>query len=379
MNILIVIDTLASGGAQKLKVELASGLNLRGHNVEFFIYDDNYNFYEPVLNKLKIKIHVCKRESQGFSWKVVKGLRNIVKSSRFDHVISSLHAPSIYASIALIGIKNTKLTVCEESSSLAKISYLKRYMFYLASLMSDNLVTNSHNEYKLIRKLPGRSKKTKVIWNGFDLSSINFFINHNSQRKGISKLLIVGRVAFPKNGVNLLKALSLFESRNGWVPEINWIGRRDYDLRSLKDKRSKEMIDQMDNYLETHKSLSSNFNWLGSVPDVFAYYKTTDALLSVSLYEGMPMVICEAMLSGCFVIASSVCDHPKVLGNNERGLLCDPSSPKSICLAIEKLNIMQAKEKVNIIQNARKYAEINFDREHMLDEYESLIYSHTNR
>ena len=58
------------------------------------------------------------------------------------------------------------------------------------------------------------------------------------------------------------------------------------------------------------------------------------------------MVICEAMLSGCFVIASSVCDHPKVIGNNERGLLCDPSSPKSICLAIEKLNIMQAKKKL---------------------------------
>ena len=64
--------------------------------------------------------------------------------------------------------------------------------------MSDNLVTNSHNEFKLIRKLPGRSKKTKVIWNGFDLSSINFFINHNSQRKGISKLLVVGQLLFQK-------------------------------------------------------------------------------------------------------------------------------------------------------------------------------------
>ena len=50
MKILIVIDTLGTGGAQRLKVELAKGLVKAGHSVEFFIYDDNYNFYETTLN-----------------------------------------------------------------------------------------------------------------------------------------------------------------------------------------------------------------------------------------------------------------------------------------------------------------------------------------
>ena len=39
MKILIVIDTLGSGGAQKLKVKLAKGLKKKGYEVEFFIYD----------------------------------------------------------------------------------------------------------------------------------------------------------------------------------------------------------------------------------------------------------------------------------------------------------------------------------------------------
>ena len=55
MKILIVIDTLASGGAQKLKVQLAKGLLNRNHEVEMCIYDSNYPFYERQLRNAGIK------------------------------------------------------------------------------------------------------------------------------------------------------------------------------------------------------------------------------------------------------------------------------------------------------------------------------------
>ena len=51
MKILIVIDTLGSGGAQKLKVKLAKGLKKKGYEVEFFIYDSNYPFYESEIKQ----------------------------------------------------------------------------------------------------------------------------------------------------------------------------------------------------------------------------------------------------------------------------------------------------------------------------------------
>ena len=67
MKILIVIDTLASGGAQKLKLQLAKGLLSRNFDVELFIYDSNYPFYEKELKKAGIKINVFERKSSGFS------------------------------------------------------------------------------------------------------------------------------------------------------------------------------------------------------------------------------------------------------------------------------------------------------------------------
>ena len=372
MKILIVIDTLGSGGAQKLKVQLARGLLNRNYEVEICIYDSNYPFYEKELRDAGIKINLFERISSGFSFYVLKKLRGLIKKSKFDVVIGSLHAPSIYAAFATIGVSKTKLIVCEESSSNAKIPLLKKYLFYFSTLVADYLIVNSFNEKKLIKKLPGRFNKTKVIWNGLDTNSVKFNPTTN-RSKGINKILVVGRLAYPKNGLNFLKALSLFESRNGWLPRITWVGRRDDDIRSSKDYLSIKMQKDMDFFLEQNKSIKNNWIWIESVDDIYEFYEQTDALIIPSIYEGLPLVLCEAMLSGCFVIASSVCDHPMIIGDNERGLLCDPLSPKSICISIENLNKMDPVFKSVIVKRARKYAVENFDLDQMLNKYETLI------
>ncbi len=372
MKILIVIDTLASGGAQKLKVQLAKGLLNRNHEVEMCIYDSNYPFYERQLRNAGIKINLFERKSIGFSLDVLKNLRSLINESKFDVVISSLHAPSIYSALACIGFNKPKLIVCEESSSNAKIPLLKKYLFYFSTLIADYLIVNSFNEKKLIKKLPGRFNKTKVIWNGFDTKSIKFNPSPNKS-KGVNKILVVGRVAYPKNGLNFLKALSLFKYRNGWLPKVTWVGRRDDDIRSSKDYMSIKMQRDMDFFLEQNKSIKKNWTWIESVDDIYEFYEKTDALIIPSIYEGLPLVLCEAMLSGCFVIASSVCDHPMIIGDNERGLLCNPLSPESICICLENLNNMDPEVKSIIVKRARKFAIKNFDIEQMLNKYETLL------
>ncbi len=373
MKLLIVIDSLASGGAQKLKYQLTQGLLKKNFTVELFIYDSNYPFYEKKFKNSGIRINISERKSKGFSLDVLKDLRKFIKKSRFDYVISSLHAPSIYASLATIGISKTRLIVCEESSSLAKVSFLKKYLFYFSTLISNFLVVNSYHEKELVKKLPGRNKKTKVIWNGFDIDSIKFRSKESHQSKGLKKILIIGRVAYPKNGLNFLKSLSLFELRNGWIPEVTWIGRRDIDKRSSKDYLSIKMQNEMDSFLKKNRLIQKKWTWLESVDDISEYYETNDVIVIPSIYEGLPMVLCEAMLSGCFVIASSVCDHPRILGDNERGILCDPFSPESICLALEKFHKLDPKKKLLITKNARKYAVDNFDLKTMVGKYEALL------
>jgi len=366
VKILIVIDTLASGGAQRLKGNLAKSLVDSGHEVELFIYDLKDDFFASKFQSHGVKIHAFEKEKKGFSLFVVQQLRSILLKNNYDGVISSMHAPSIYAALAMIGGLSGRLIVCEESSSKAPEPIFKKFLFYLASLSAYSVVANSFNEARLLKRRPGLSKKTHAILNGLEIPALSKD-QVVTQNKNL-KLLVVARIAYPKNGVNLLKALSLFYERNSWIPEVNWAGRRDgsYD-------KSIVMQEEMDDYLLNNTKLSSKWTWLGEVKDITSFYRKSDALLLVSIYEGLPLVICEAMIEGCFVIASNVCDHPFIIGDEDRGLLCEPLSPESICNSIERLSMMSFTEKSKMIRNARKFAELNFDQGSMARAYESLL------
>lgn len=365
MRILIVIDSLGSGGAQTLKAQLAKGLVDRGHDVAIFIYTAGSQFLASEFAKAGIKVHVADKQRSGFSLGVLRNLRARVKLG-YDVVIASLHAPSIYASLAVLGSRNCRLIVCEESSSNAPIPFVRRLAFYFSTLRADAIVTNSFSEARLMQKLPGRRKKLHVIWNGYHLDSLPFRPKTSTTSSSEMSLLIVGRVAYPKNGTNLLKGLSLFLSRNRWLPNVSWVGRKDTDPRSI------DMQNEMEQFLIENPEVAKHWNWCGEVEDVKDYYQSSDALLHVSRYEGLPMVICEAMLSGCFVIASDVCDHPLLTGD-ERGLLCDPLSPESICNAIERFTKLTPEIRKNIILRARRFAEVEFDREEMVNKYENIL------
>ena len=62
-KILLVIDTLASGGGQKLCLNLAKGLISKSYEVEIFVYDTknkNFNFFNSEFDKLDLIIRTIK-------------------------------------------------------------------------------------------------------------------------------------------------------------------------------------------------------------------------------------------------------------------------------------------------------------------------------
>jgi len=363
MRILLVIDSLGSGGAQRLYAHLAKALSQAGHQVEVFIYVAENQFYKDDFHEAGIKIHIAEKDKPSFSWRVVEQLRAVIRTG-YDGIISAMHAPSVYAALAKIGIAQGKLVVCEVSSSAAPVPWIRKGLFYLAALMSDSVVANSYSEAGIMRGQIGLSRKVTAIWNGYDVDATEF---HPYQGKmKLKQLLVVGRIAYPKNAVNLLRGLLLFYSRNSWMPQVLWAGRRDLD------QRSRQMQVEMDAFLEAHPQVADSFHMLGEVKNIDELYQTSDALLHVSLYEGLPNVICEAMMLGCPVIASNVCDH-QLLAAEERGLLCDPFSPQSICDAIERFSNLSLEKRSEMALKSRKFSEEEFDISRMVNQFEMLL------
>ena len=365
MKILIVIDSLGSGGAQRIAAYLAEGLVKKKHTTDIFIYENQYDFFTSDFKKLKIQIHRVTYKSKNKiikGFKIISSLRSNV--SKYDVIVSFMHTPSIYSCISKIGISNLKHISFELSSSTAPVSYFKRILFYISCLLSDKVVTNSITETKLMSQKLFLSNKAVTIWNGYDLESMKF--NVHSYGQNIKQLLIVGRIAYPKNGLNLLKGLKSFYDRNGWLPEVIWAGREDLD------ERSKKMQYEMKSFLKMNSNVRDKFKFIGEVKNINEIYKQVDALIHPSIYEGLPNVICEAMLQGCCVIASSVCDHPAILDQN-RGILFDPVSPESISKSIEKFYSMSDNQRNKMAIKAREFAEENFSLNKMIESFENIF------
>jgi len=299
----------------------------------------------------------------GFSWKVLKELKVLMLSS--DIALSFLPAANIYCALVRILGSRTSHISCEMSTTNEIETKTRRFLANLANLCSNHVVCNSLTQADYVKDLPGMTNKVSTIWNGY-----NIYPSAKQPRKDSSllSLIVVGRIAYPKNGVRLLRALKLFNERNGYVPRLSWAGRDD---SGQKDKLMKE---QMIDFLSSNPDINEQFQFLGEVSDINTLYQNSDGLILVSLYEGLPNVICEAMLNKCPIIASHISDNSKLLGESEdQGFLCDPLSPESICLAIERRASISA-DALNIMtEKARRFAEDNFSLSVMIDKYEQVI------
>ena len=358
MKVLLVIDSLGSGGAQRQIVNLAIGLSQSGLIVELIYYNNN-EFYIDKLIEHKITIHKPTNSSTGFSIKFLHKLRKTIKQD-FDFVISFLSSPSIYSFIASFGIIRCNHIVCVRNSSVySKISFLN----YLTMLFSHKVVTNSYHESINIKKLLGLHDKTHTIWNGYE--SIYNGINFNKEQ--FNSLLVIARISEQKNGIALMKALKIFLDRNGWCPKIRWAGRRDSDFKS------KKIAYEMDKFLVDHDQIKKNWYWLGETSNIDELFDTSDALISPSIYEGLPNVICESMLKGCNVLASNICDNPRLLKNGELGLLFNPNDPEDICKVIENYYSLTQNDKNIIANKALRFAKSELSIKKMVSSYQNIL------
>ena len=369
MRILCIIDCLGSGGAQRQMTYLACGLKRRGHDVELFLtHPDGNQFFRKEIDAAGIPVHgVARGRRTGFSLRVLIAMRRVMAVG-FDGVIAFQMSANGYAVCArLLSRGRIRILMCgERTSAIGASSLLRKALLWMTGALSDRVVANSHSHARYLRSLPGLSNRVHVVWNGYPTGAATWQPSC-SQNPRRPLLLAVGRRATEKNGLRLIQALGLVRRRFGWTPRLRWAGVQQSDEASLEMSRS------IDDTLRNDASLGSEVVFLGEVSDPGELYRSSDALILPSLHEGLPNVVCEAMLAGCPVIASDVCDHPLLLGHGERGLLCDPWSPESIADAIERFRGMSQGERAKMAERASRFACANLGVDKMVQQYEELL------
>ena len=363
MRILLVIDTLGSGGAQRLLANLANGLS-DSYNTTILVYNSSGESFHVFNSKVNI-IEIKKSPGKGIKIDIIFKIWREMRKR--DIIISYMPSSNIYCVLSRLFFNLNKKLICNEVSiNNALESKSKRIITNIAYIFASYIVCNTYKQKIYLQKYLFLKNKVTTILNGCD--DIPFKQRFKIKPKE-RKYIIIGRVAFPKNGLRLLNALKLFHDKHSFLPKIEWAGRID-NSRYENNKIYREMLI----FLKENPSINDNFKFVGEIKNIINFYNRADGLISGSIYEGLPYVICEAMFNGCPILASDIADNSKILGKHEeKGILCDPLSVKSIFEGLEKLVFLPEKKIKKMTFNARKFAENNLTNKKMIDQYKNLI------
>jgi len=363
LRVLMVVDSLSSGGAQAQFVYLARGLQLAGVKVDVICYND-YVRHFSLDGRVNSVTYLPRNNNIFIKLKKVFILRKIIRKNIYSSVISFQTGANILSSLAIFGIPKTQLLVCERNSRLATQGWMRKILMNFSFCVADKIITNSVDRSKGI--FIGFKKKVYIIRNGYRVAPAENF--EATLTAGIKKLAIIGRLDPVKNPFNIIKALKTFYKNNGYIPEINWYGRyTDIDCPNLTE--------EIFSIISEDEILKRSWKWHGVVKNIENAYKENDCLLHVSLHEGTPNVVCEAMLNYCPVIASNVCDNPLIIKDGVDGILCEPHDESSIYRGLERFKKMSVSEKMTMVKKAQIKAKEEFKLQKMIDKYLEVLTS----
>lgn len=359
MKILCVIDSLGSGGAQRQLVALAIGLKERGHQVSFLVYHD-INFFSDVLEDAGIG--VFKIIEPNYLKRLYK-MRRYIRRSNCNAVLSFLEAANFICEVSGLPWKRWKLIVGERSANPAILKSFKLKLYRWFHLTADFVVANSYTNLQIVQKInPLLSEKNcKVIYNIIDPEKWRPTADYVPLKDGKLNLVVAASHQYLKNAKGLIEAVNRLNQQEKLRLKIDWYGGKSPD----------------DSY-EQSKALILKYN----LQKVFFFHPATANILKkmqygdviglFSFYEGLPNVVCEAIVLGKPVIASNVSDIPTLL-KNERNFIFNPKSVEQINLALKYVLSLTEDHLTWIGRMNRNNSIPLFNRNNIVSSYESLL------
>jgi len=211
------------------------------------------------------------------------------------------------------------LTLQEKKESKVKI-IIASLIEPIAYKVADKIVvTSQHTREYVIEKYGLNPERVVVIPNYVDTDA---FKPSKTTGKEKNRIIFVGRLDKEKNLVNLIDAVKTLDV------ELVLIGEGPYE-EILKTKVESERI--------------GNVSFLGVIPNerLPLELNRSEIFVLVSIYEGNPKTLLEAMACGLPVIGTDVRGIKEVINHKKNGYLCDTSA-ESMKEAI--MNVLESDE-----------------------------------
>lgn len=354
MKVLCVIDSLGSGGAQRQLVNLAISFKEKGNDVSFLVYHSEPFYYATLEEK---GIPVLEVIEPNYIKRLLK-MRQVIRNGNYDSVLSFLEAANFICEVSGFPFRKWRLVVGERSANPAILKSFKLRFYRFFHIFADVVVANSHENIKLVKKVNPllSDKKLQVIYNLIDFEKWQPVPEKYVFRKNDKfNLIVVASHQYLKNLAGLVEAVNLLSDEEKKQLVINWYGGERQDNSKIDALRS------INEY-----GLNDVFQFHEPTLDIASKVNEADALGLFSFYEGLPNVVCEAMVNAKPVIASNVSDINLLLKEN---MIFDANSANSIAERIKQLLALDEDSLDLIGSENKKKALALFDRNYITKSY----------
>lgn len=360
-RIVLFIDNLGSGGAQRQVVNIATLLKKSGYDVSVLVYI-NIPFYQKILDDNDIPVHIV--SSDGKLSRMFK-IRKYLRSSGADAVIAFLEAACFMACFAKMGGGKFKVITTERSAKLSTFTARRNKIFNYFERFADAKIGNSQNAMNMWEKYyPQYKDKYGVIYNAVIIPDEILAACPTPRNDGKRRITVAASYQELKNPLKVIEAVRLMDEDHRSRLDLQWYGRAEVTSGDTKIyDMAQRLISEYD--LRDCICLNSESN------KIYDIMMNSDAVGLFSTVEGFPNAICEAMMLSKPVIMSKVSDYDVIVDGN--GFLCDPSSVDSIKDAIEKMLDATDEDMKNMGARSREKAEELFSREATIQQWIALI------
>ncbi len=368
---LFFIPSLEGGGAERVMVEIISHINReRIKPVLVLLYPyENSPYRDFIPRGLKLIVVQRKSDSSIDKLRQYAGFLRAVFREK-PHVIVSMLTHSNIMAISAGLLFRKKIIIGEHItlSEAAKTKAGRRMLWFSTTLLvkifyrfSDKIIAVSEGvKADLVGEFNILPPNVEVIHNPTDLKCISELCNnpvaHVFFREGVPVILSVGRLVAQKGFEILLKAFS------------NVIKEMDARLIILGEGPEKESLSRLANEL----AITEKVSFLGFQNNPYKFISKADVFVLSSRYEGLPMVVLEAMACDTPVVSTDCKSGPReILQDDKYGVLVPTDDIDALSRAVLKL----LKDKVLRERFSRlgKERVKDFAVEKITSEYEEMI------
>lgn len=356
LNIVELVNSLDTGGAERMAASLALNLRGRGATVRVVClrHLGNMPLSESEFQNAGIEL-VPLFKDDGFSVRTLRTLTDRIKDWKIDVVHTHNPLVNHYGAMAArLGGARAVVSTIHGISTLNMPGWAKT-VFWMSCLMTDRLVGVCPIVGETLRRhYMLETHKTTVINNGIELEK---FLRIKPRPTANPFVFgTVGRLVPVKDQKTLLEAFAaVVRSRPNCRLEI------------LGDGELRPQLEKQAQLLGLHQSV----RFRGFSRDIPEFLAELDAFVMSSLSEGLPLTVLEAMAAGLPIVATSVGGVIRLVEDAGCGWLCPAAQPAA--LAFSMLQALESGNKRVLGDRGRASVLRDYSVAKMTADYEALF------